>query len=76
MSIKIPNLIIAKSFLPTHYHLLDGEGLVDADEDSGHVEQDEDHNIHNENEGKVEISLQLFSSFSDSWCTFTDICIC
>ena len=59
-------MVISKSFLTAFDHLLDSEGLVDADDDPGYVEHEEDENHHNENERLVEIYLVLMSSCYDS----------
>ena len=60
-------MVISKSLLSTDYHLLDGEGLVDADEDPGQVEHEEHEHCHDQNQGEVQIQLVLRPSQLGSW---------
>ena len=63
-------MVISKSFLTAFDHLLDSEGLIDADDDPGCVEHEEDKNCDNENQREVEIFLVLVSSYCDSMGTY------
>ena len=71
-------MVICKSFLAALDHRLDSEGLIDADDDPGYVEHEEDKNCDNENQREVEIFLVLVSSYCDSMGTLQEngiICI-
>ena len=62
LGIKIPNGVVAFLFAHACEHILDSDGLVDTDKDSGGVEHDEHDDGEYEYHGMVGIKLLMAQS--------------
>ena len=55
MNIEVPNSIIAQLFAATKQHVLDGDRLIDTDDNAWDVEEEEHEDGDEQYENKVEI---------------------
>ena len=62
LGIKIPNSEVAFLFAHACEHILDSDGLVDTEDESGGVEHDEHDDGEDENHGVVGIKLLMAQS--------------
>ena len=59
LDIEVPDLVVAQPLLATPQQVLDGESFVDADYDPGDVEHDEQEHSDEEDDGEVDVRLDL-----------------